>query len=378
MITNKTYGLSILLLFMFSLCNFSFADRLWLQNGDSISGTILSLDEDQLQFESSLLGTVTLAWQTILSFETEKSIPLVLKNGDRLTARIQKGENETVFLHSQLLDGVKISTHSIHSIGIESAIQLENELEAAQAKIQDLSAELLQNGKQVSELQESLNKATSISQLWSGSVSLLGGMKTGNRQAFDLFIKTEAVRETEREKLTLRGDIGYGETEGIVETTEGRLQSNLRIFYLDDAYVYGDILMEHDRFEDLDFRVDGTVGTGYRFWKTDTSEFSADAGAGLSEELFKEGGDSTEAILRLSLEYKQRLFAKSRFSQVLTVFPSASRFGELRLLSRTSLITPLMGSLSWDLSVIDEFDTDPRADIKKNDLSVRTGLSYTF
>jgi len=64
---------------------------------------------------------------------------------------------------------------------------------------------------------------------------------------------------------------------------------------------------------------------------------------------------------------------------VLTLFPSVSELGDFRLISRTSFITPILDSLSWDLSIMDEYDTAPRSnDVDKNDIAVRTGLTYTF
>lgn len=357
----------------------SFSDKVWLQNGDIISGRVVSLEGDILLLNSTIMNKVQIPWSSVQSIQTEKAVSVILKNGDRITAILSKNPSNPFVLKSELIPEAPLPKEHIHAIGVESNIKLQNDLEAAKTKIDSISNELHDSNIQIEELQTSLAAATEISQLWSGSVSLLGGFKTGNRESKDLFVTAEAIRETDDEKLTLRSDFGYGESEKVVDTTEGRVQSNIQVFFNEDYYVFGDLLLEHDRFEDLELRVDGTVGVGYRFWKTKESSLSMDLGVGGSQEIFRSGGSKTEGITRFSAEFSQILYGRTKLKQSLTVFPSVSELGDLRLISRTSLITPILNSLSWDLSIIDEFNTSPRnVTIKKNDVAVRTGLTYSF
>lgn len=371
----------ISLLTMIVIANFnqSFADKVWLQNEDIVSGKIVSLEEGVLLLQSSILGNIIIPWESVTALQTDQSVSILLKTGDRIIAKLNRSASHAVILQSELIQDVPLEKERIQAIGVDSNIQLQNDLHAADAKIEDVSAPISKSSITMDELQTSLSDAAESAKLWKGSVSLLGGFKTGNREAVDLFVKAEGIRETEREKLTLRSDFGYGESEKVVDTTEGRIQSNIRVYFDEDYYVFGDLLLEHDRFEDLELRVDGTVGAGYRFWKTEESELSLDVGAGASQEIFRSGGSETEGIMRISAEYSQLLFGETKLSQLLTVFPSVSELGDLRLISRTSFITPILDSLSWDLSIIDEFDTAPRSNnIDKNDVAVRTGLTYSF
>ncbi len=353
------------------------ADKLYLTNGDVVSGSVISMEENRLKLESSIMGEITIPWESVKGIETNQPISLILQNGDRITGNLVSDHGFE--LQSDLYNNVTLPKNRIHGIGIESNIQLQNDLQSAKDTIDNISSSLSIQNKTVEELQTQLAEVTELDQLWGGSVSLMGGLKAGNREAFDLYFESEVVRETDTEVLTLRGDFGYGESEGVVDTTEGRVQSNLRVFFQEKTFAFGDVLFEHDRFEDLELRVDGTIGSGYQFWKTKDSHFSLDAGAGASHETFRSGGSDSEAILRFGAEFSKVLFGKTKFTQSLTVFPSVGAFGEARLISRSNFSTPILDSLSWNLSIIDEFDTDPRsADIKKNDVAVRTGLSYSF
>ncbi len=54
-------------------------------------------------------------------------------------------------------------------------------------------------------------------------------------------------------------------------------------------------------------------------------------------------------------------------------------FGTFRLVSNTSLTTPLSESLDLRISLVDEYDNDPEvAGVKKNDLTFRTTLVFRF
>jgi len=350
----------------------TFADRIWLENGDRISGEIARLADGKLTLHTPYAGDLTLEWKEIQSLETDKEIGVIAANGDRITGRFSRGENGEMALQSSLLGNIAIQKDGIAALVPPGEAGAPAELKTAQAEIQSLTKELGAAKQKAADLQD-------IGKLWSGGVSLLGGARMGNREAYNLFVKSEAKRTTETELLTLRGNFGYSESEGLVDTTEASLQSNLRIFYAKDRYVFGDLKLEHDRFKDMDLRVDGTLGAGYRFWKVERSELMGDLGFGLSEEIYRNGDSSTDASLRASIEYSQMLFEKSKLSQLLTVYPSVGDWGDVRLISETTFLTPISNSLSWTINLTDEFDSQPsREDVKNNDISIRTGLQYSF
>lgn len=365
----------ILISILTLICFVAYADKIHLHNGDQISGDIQYMAEGKLVLKSQYAGEITIPFENVKSIESSSSIPVLLENGDRITAQVVSKRGEKLTLKSDLLGTINLSTRDIAAINVMSASEVGKHLQAAEATIKSLTTELSQTKEQLSVLKD----ATDLGKLWNGNISLLGGLKVGNREAYDFYLKSIIKRITDREELTIRGSIGYGETEGVVDTTEGSLQPNLRIYYAENSYVFGDLLLEHDRFEDLDLRVDGTVGAGYRFWKTENSEFLGDIGAGLTEEIYKGGDNTTEVTMRASFEYIQTLFEKTKLSQLLTIYPSLGNFGDVRLISETSLITPISDSLSWTLNILDEYDTNPnRPGVKSNDLSVRTGLQYSF
>ncbi|MEW6235854.1 MAG: DUF481 domain-containing protein [Candidatus Omnitrophota bacterium] len=358
--------------FVFNFMETSFADHVWMKNGDRLSGEIVRLTDGKLNLHTPYAGDFTLSWSEVLSLETDKEIGVIAANGDRFIGNFHRGENGEMTLASPHSGSIAIQKDNIAA--------LVHPAEAAKfAEQQPAQAEIPSTTKELGAAKEKTADRTNIKKLWSGGVSLLGGARMGNREAFNLFVKSEAKRAAEKELLTLRANFGYGESEGLVDTTEASQQSNLRIFYAKDRYIFGDLKLEHDRFKDLDLRADGTLGAGYRFWKVERSELMGDIGFGLTEEIYRRGDNSTDASLRASIEYSQTLFEKSKLSQLLTVYPSLGDLGAVRFISETTFLTPISNSLSWTLNLTDEFDSQPsREGVTNNDISIRTGLQYSF
>lgn len=355
-------------------------DQVYLQNGDRISGAIIEMVDEQLHFETEYAGRLVFAWDNVESLETDDSITLLLDNGDILTGGLSHGEEAgSVILHSQVFGELVIPLYSIATISSQPVEEWMTETRVAREAVESVSAELEASREEIENLSEQLAKATDLGELWSGAISLMGSARTGNRESYDIFLRTRAKRATPDEELTLLAEFGYGELQNRLQTQEARVQTYLRLLYWEDAYLFGDLNLEHKFFEDIQLRADLTGGAGYYFWKLPDTELSADIGGGLTQEFYRSGGDDLQPSLRLGSEFRQRVFEKSEFRQLTTLFPRMGQIGEFRLVSLTSFSSPLMDSLSWTLDLRNEYNTRPRrAEIKKHDLTVRTGLQYNF
>ena len=65
-------------------------------------------------------------------------------------------------------------------------------------------------------------------------------------------------------------------------------------------------------------------------------------------------------------------------AQDLTLYPSLGDTGEYRLHSETSLINPIDDRLSLRLSLIEDYNSNPAQDTKKNDMQIISALTYSF
>src|SRR5579862_7322200 len=86
--------LSLLLLFVSA--SLAFADQVTLKNGDRISGKIESSDTKSLLLKSDFAGDVTIQWDAITAIESSDTLILTLKDGSRLTGKITTQDGKFV------------------------------------------------------------------------------------------------------------------------------------------------------------------------------------------------------------------------------------------------------------------------------------------
>lgn len=347
------YFYCFFMLVTLSLSPFCFGDQIILINGDRLTGEVVSLVTDTLRLKTDYAGLLNIKRDKIKTLETENPAYLLLESGEVYYAKIQSlGESE---LH--------IHSPEIRSIGISLTELLRMSLEPFPPSVADSIP------------------IKPRADLWKGFVSILGQAQMGNKETLSYFIKGESKYFTDSMQFTLRGEGRYGERSGEVDTTELRGQLNIRKYIIPDGYLFGDILMEHDRFEEIEYRVDSAVGAGYRFINLDRTEFLSDMGIGLTYEQARDMANSyfTEPTLRFGLEWNQKLFEKAKLSHIMTLYPNLGLWGDVRLISETTFQTPIYESLSWTVNITDEYDSQTsNPEIKNNDLSVRTGLQYNF
>ena len=218
---------------------------------------------------------------------------------------------------------------------------------------------------------------------WSGSVEAGIQMREGNTESTDMYGRVKALRASEKHELTLGASYDYAELEGDTNTNRAFAECGYRLYQWERAYLFGVLNAEHDEIEDLKLRLNVSGGPGYRFIDTERTKLLGEVGVGATAEWYdsRETGSeqTTEAILWLHGEWTTKVFDRATFSQVLTVFPSVTDIGSVRVVSDTSLTTPLSQKLDLRISVHDEYDNAPEVSgVDKNDLTFRTTLVYSF
>lgn len=215
--------------------------------------------------------------------------------------------------------------------------------------------------------------------LWTGNVEAGIQIREGNTETLDLYGKVGALRKSNRRELSLKASYDFAERDDDTERNRAFAESTYRRYRSAKSYIFGTVNVEHDEIEELDFRLTAAVGPGYKWIDTEDTKLIGEAGFGATAEWYDGGDQHTEAIMMLHGLWTQKVFDESVFSQELTVYPSISDFGSFRLVSSTSLATPLSESLDLRVSLVNEYDNDPEVSgVEKNDMTFRTTVVYRF
>ncbi|MFC1620816.1 YdiY family protein [Candidatus Omnitrophota bacterium] len=136
---------------------------------------------------------------------------------------------------------------------------------------------------------------------------------------------------------------------------------------------------DHDRFTNVDYRLVPSAGLGY--WFSDLDEFKAltEVSIGSEHTNYRDTTpDSDEAIFISRVFIEKTIFENSKISQDAYWYPALEDFGDYRVHAETVFTTSLSENLSLNFSFIDDYDSEPAGDTKKNDTRFISSMSYSF
>ncbi|MCK5831420.1 MAG: DUF481 domain-containing protein [Methylococcales bacterium] len=233
---KKLVGATGFISLLFSLtCQ---ADTVNLNNGDQVSGEIITLDSKVLIIDTKYAGEIELNWEDISTLVSDSEVTMMLP--DRSTVK-----GKITGLSNGQLDLVGGTSSSIN--------------------LSDISK---------------IAPVSDGSYATSGHSHLGGSYKQGNTDTFSLHTDIEYVIENEVNRFTLGGMYNFGRQ----DRTEN--ENNLRLFGKYDRFIdehwYGYMNTDYtkDRIKNLDFRIYGGGGLGYQFWNDDIKYLTVEAGAG--------------------------------------------------------------------------------------------------
>lgn len=217
--------------------------------------------------------------------------------------------------------------------------------------------------------------------IWSGEVALGYSQTTGNVQNKQADARFLANRKREKDELTFKAEATYGSQNKKMNTQKYYGMTRYAYSFSADKrwYQFFKEEVDHDRFSDIDLRSVTSTGLGY-WWATEPDwKLLTEAGPGLEHTRYRSGQESTtEAIAVGRLFAEKKLWDKLKLSEDVTIYPSLQDTGEFRLRSESIIEYPFGDKLAGRLSLIDEYNSDPAADKKKNDVRLVSSLVYSF
>jgi putative salt-induced outer membrane protein YdiY len=330
----------VVFVFIFIIfCNALSADEIILDNGDWLTGTVITLEEETLTLETNYSEPIKIKKTKILSITTDFPKEIHLLNGEVL-----KG---------------KLSTQKRGILIVESS---------------DERDETAVDWERV----VALNPPPAAPSQWKGNVSLGAGLQTGNTDRTNLSFGTAAERKTEQDRFGLRFLFHYAEENNEISArnTFGALKYDY--FFTDNIYGYLGIELLNDKFKDLNLRTVVGPGAGYQIWDDPEKFLSVEAGISYFSEDLRDGEDDSWITARLAGDFSYTIKETIIIYDKLIVYPSLEKFGEYTLRNEAAVKTDLGLGWAFRVSNILERDSDPPDGVRKHDLQWSMGLQYDF
>jgi putative salt-induced outer membrane protein YdiY len=347
----------VLLLICFSLsCPNLLADQITLKNGDRLSGVVTDSDSKTMTLKSDFAGEVKIQWDAIREVSASEPIYITTNDGRVLAGNITASDGK--------LEVMTANSGQVEiSMAIVKAVRSKQQQDAYQTEM-----ERLQHPK--------------LTDFWGGTLDTGLALARGNTQALTFNLSTKAARTTPKDKISAYALSLYSKNSatGKSLTTASLVGGGARYDFniSEKGFVFGQLDLLHDRFQQLDLRVVSAAGLGYHAIKNDNTIFDLSGGGSLNRELFTNGTTRTSAEVLLGEELSHKFSKATTFSENLQFFPNLTNRGEFRSVFNMEIATQLSKVLSWQVTVANLYLSNPPPGVKTTDLLLTTGLRFSF
>lgn len=322
---------------------FCSADRIFLINGDIISGKIKTATTRRITINSELMGEVVIDVSKIKTFETDEPIPFNLSDGTVINEKIVAGtEGEISFLSDE---------------------------EQQNVKIDDIAA---------------INPPEPEKPKWKGSIEGGGFYSSGNTNKDGYNLGFSLGKDRGFDRINFKGEsIKTREKadDGKKELTEDwwKIDGKYDYFISEKNYLYGQSGYMTDYSADLDTRV--IIGGGFGFSIIDKpDDLTLDTELGLASIYEKYYNESSTQKMSLRLAYKviKKVNDSIELENGLEYYPQTERFSDYYLQTYGSVKYNLSSNIFARYKISFDYDSTPADDSGSTDLKHVVSFGYEF
>jgi putative salt-induced outer membrane protein YdiY len=312
---------------------------------------------------------------------------IILENGDSLTGTIVKAEGGKLILKTDYSTPIEIEMAKIKKIVSDNPVEVHlTDSEVLKGKLK--TSEAGQVGVERTEEKEtttidwkkvvSINPPPQIPPKWHGNITLGANSQKGNTDIKNASVSAEAVKRTERDRFSLRYLFNYAEEDKKITTRSHYGAMKYDYFFTKKLYGYVGAELLNDKFKDLSLRTIVGPGVGYQIWEDAIKSLQVEAGVSYTNENRREGEDKSWISARLGGILSYNIFNFVTFSDRFVIYPNLEHSGEFQLRNEAALTKSLGSRWALRLANIIEHDSDPTPGFKKNDIYWILSLQYSF
>ena len=337
------YRISIVVVCLLLFIQISYGDEILLKNGDRLSGKIQNLVDGKLTFEAEAAGKVTINLSDIETISSDEPVEVNLKD-------------KTAFKQ-------KISSAEAGRFAVEG-----NETTKAQEFV---VADIV-----------SINPPKPK---WTGDIAVGITSTHGNTKTEMISANANFSKRTEKDRMTLSTDYAKGEQEdpdtGEDVTIEDwwRVKGKYDYFLSKKLYAYVDGRYEKDAVANLDRRVIVGAGAGYQWIESEKMNFSSELGLASLYEKYDDGTDSNSDItMQVGYNFDRKLRKDINFVHDLTYYPRIDKFSDYYLTTTAGVRADFTEKFFLTFKTILNYDKTPAVDAHRTDVKYFFGLGYRF
>jgi putative salt-induced outer membrane protein YdiY len=346
-LSERQFGvaLSFLLILFCSPAQAKRNDLVIMKNGDRLTGEVKKLEHGILYVDLQYVsGSIGLDWLQVAKVQSTGGFQVILKDGERVAGTIEK-------------------VAAAEAPGKDFAIH------AAQGEVRAAAPDVVTVESQKQNFWRQLT----------GSIDLGTNFTSGNNQ-------TSLSADASASYLSTKWLAGASISSSFSGQSGGSKSNLLEVQTLDGRFLnrnsflmgIGDFL--HSSQQDLSLRT--TLGGGYGRYliRTNHNTLAWLGGIVYTHENFASSDQPADQNVEALLGFQYEMFHFDRYnlqSQVL-VYPGLSDAGRVRATTKTTFSMKLVNKFHIDFSILDNFDSSPPFNAKRNELGVSNTVGWTF
>ncbi len=323
-----------------------------------------------------------------------------LKNGDRLSGEIVRGDRKTLLLKTAYAGVVTISVEAIERIvsdqpvyvGVAEGATIFGQLvpreggyevvgkEARPIPVAARSIETIRSAAEQATFERLRNPGWL--DLWNGEIDFGYSLTTGNTRTNNLTIGGTMGRQTSRDKTSLYATYinAQNKSRGIAETTANAIRGGGRYESSATSRLssFGFADLEYNQIQLLDLRTVLGGGLAWSAVKRERGQWQFFAGGSYNRESFVTGDrrNSGEVLAGqdLTVQLNDRVHLRKRFQ----LFPNLTRTGQFRHTLDATVSTRITRWMNWSITTSNRYLSNPVSGARKNDLLLTTGVGISF
>jgi putative salt-induced outer membrane protein YdiY len=216
--------------------------------------------------------------------------------------------------------------------------------------------------------------------LLTGTLSAGLGLTSGNKDtttfngSYDLKYELKG-----RNLVRSSGLFLYGKTDGELSSEQYRLTARDEYTVSRRLFVFGEVRYFHDRFKGISSLVAPTAGGGYKAVDTRQATLAFSGGIGGVWEQDYDTPLKTTGAVTFEQKFTRRLSRSAAFTQSFSTLWNLTAFGDGLYQLGLTLTSTLVGRTELKVEALDTFKTrPPQPGLRRNDVTLLTGISYKF
>lgn len=321
------------------------ADKVTLDNGDQLTGTVIRMEADKLTLKpvwDQSNKEITLPWPSISRIEVTRPAHVVLRTGT--------------------LDGT-----------IESAPDGGMQLNSGSLRASPLKREEI----------VAINPARPVDPnalKYSGRLDAGLGFARGNTETSNYYFSGQLKAENPLHRMVIEGESRH-ETgaKSVVTTDRTRLSGQYDRFLSPRRYLYAQGILEQDQLANIDLRTTAGLGAGYQVYREENLNLGLESGLSYLRTQYSNAATENEAALRLGVDYNQYFWNRAlKVENGSEVFFPVSSPKDVLLRSKTAVLVPIGKGITSGLAFTVDYDRSPAPGKKPLDTSLQGTVGYGF